>query len=194
MLAQQAAGRTSRFRTPKKSIWTSPLRGLRCDRPRRCRSRGPGFCCCSGIGRARSFSENRTPLDVANSRLLAGQVLGRSGQSERAVLELTEAERVFSECRARGSAAEARLLLRDLGVATGGRRAQRGASGTDALSGREREVAELVAAGLSNPQIAEQLFLSIRTVESHLRRIFVKLNVSSRAEVKGTDPTRSHWR
>ena len=124
------------------------------------------------------------PLDVANSRLLAGQVLGRSGQSERAVLELTEAERVFSECRARGSAAEARLLLRDLGVATSGRRAQRGASGIDALSGREREVAELVAAGLSNPQIAEQLFLSIRTVESHLRRIFVKLNVSSRAEVK----------
>ncbi|MEI2728383.1 MAG: helix-turn-helix transcriptional regulator [Candidatus Nanopelagicales bacterium] len=53
----------------------------------------------------------------------------------------------------------------------------------DSLSGREREVADLVATGLTNPQIAEQLFLSVRTVESHLRRIFVKLDVNSRAEV-----------
>jgi DNA-binding CsgD family transcriptional regulator len=49
------------------------------------------------------------------------------------------------------------------------------------LSAREREVMELVAQGLSNEEIAERLFLSVRTVERHLSNIYVKLRVSGKA-------------
>ena len=54
---------------------------------------------------------------------------------------------------------------------------------SDPLSPREREVADLVAQALTNRQIAERLFLSERTVESHLSRILAKLNVSTRTEL-----------
>ena len=55
--------------------------------------------------------------------------------------------------------------------------------GLDALSGREREIAELVAEGRTNREIGEQVFLSEKTIEGHLTRIFAKLGVTSRAEV-----------
>ena len=51
------------------------------------------------------------------------------------------------------------------------------------LSRREREVARLVAAGMTNRQIGERLFISLRTVESHVDRIRNKLSVRSRTEV-----------
>jgi DNA-binding NarL/FixJ family response regulator len=54
-------------------------------------------------------------------------------------------------------------------------------SGVAALSRREREVAELVAHGLPNDRIAEEMLVSAKTVEDHLRRAFAKLGVSSRA-------------
>ncbi len=53
---------------------------------------------------------------------------------------------------------------------------------TGMLSGREVEVLQLVAAGMTNAQVAEQLFLSRRTVDAHLRRIYDKLDLTSRAE------------
>ena len=68
----------------------------------------------------------------------------------------------------------------------GGRRGgARGAGGAHGAGGsqREREIAELVARGRTNQQIAEVLFLSPKTVEAHLSRIFVKLGVRSRAAV-----------
>ena len=52
-----------------------------------------------------------------------------------------------------------------------------------ALSRREREVAELVAQGQTNKQIAGELFLSEKTIEKHLARTFAKLDVSKRAQV-----------
>jgi DNA-binding NarL/FixJ family response regulator len=63
----------------------------------------------------------------------------------------------------------------------------RGATGTGAglgaLTEREREVAELVTDRHTNREIAERLFLSEKTVESHLRNVFAKVGVSSRVEV-----------
>src|SRR5436190_698269 len=71
--------------------------------------------------------------------------------------------------------------------AAGRRRARRrrapGSTGLDSLSGREREVAELVAQGRTNKQIAGELFLSEKTVESHMAKVFTKLGVSARAAV-----------
>jgi DNA-binding NarL/FixJ family response regulator len=55
------------------------------------------------------------------------------------------------------------------------------AAALEALSRREREIAELVAEGRTNKQIAATLFISENTVESHLRRVFSKLGVSKRA-------------
>ena len=52
-----------------------------------------------------------------------------------------------------------------------------------ALSGRELEVARLVVDRRTNPEIAAELFLSLKTVETHMRNIFRKLDVSSRVEV-----------
>ena len=51
------------------------------------------------------------------------------------------------------------------------------------LTGTERKVAELVAAGRSNREVAEQLFLSVKTVEANLSRIYRKLGISSRREL-----------
>jgi len=52
----------------------------------------------------------------------------------------------------------------------------------ESLTDREREILELLAQGLSNKQIAQRLYLSVRTVENHLRRVYQKLGVISRTE------------
>ncbi len=67
------------------------------------------------------------------------------------------------------------------------RRTSRGAAagGCPLLSARECQVAELVGHGLTNRQIAEKLFLSPKTVDVHLARVYAKLDVSRRAAVAG---------
>ena len=59
-------------------------------------------------------------------------------------------------------------------------------SGVDALTEREREIADLVTDRRTNREIAAELFLSEKTIESHLRNVFVKLGASSRVEVART--------
>jgi DNA-binding CsgD family transcriptional regulator len=76
--------------------------------------------------------------------------------------------------------------LRRLGHTTAYHRStpgKRDGSGVEALTGREMEVAQLVLDRKTNREIANELFLSTKTVESHIRNIFTKLGVSSRAEI-----------
>jgi DNA-binding CsgD family transcriptional regulator/tetratricopeptide (TPR) repeat protein len=91
-----------------------------------------------------------------------------------------EALSLFSDAAATRDAERVRRRLRDVGVS------QRGPStaGTDGgLTARERQVAERVAAGLTTQQIASDLFISAHTVTSHVRHVYAKWGVSSRAEL-----------
>ena len=77
----------------------------------------------------------------------------------------------------------AKLLMNDLlGRETGGRGAKRG-DVAESLSPREEEVLRLVARGYTNQQIAEMLFLSVKTVETHKSRIMEKLKIKGRAQL-----------
>jgi DNA-binding NarL/FixJ family response regulator len=132
---------------------------------------------------AASADDGHLPIEAARSRILAARALATAGKREEAVARLERAREALQECGAVRLADEAARELRRLG-----RRVRRSGTrgvgdGAGALSGREQEVAELVAAGRTNKEIAATLFLSPKTIENHMARIFGKLGVSSRAEV-----------
>jgi len=128
------------------------------------------------------------PVEAALSHMLAGRALAQSGQTGRAVTELERAAATFHACGARRYRDAADHELRRLGRPVH-RRTQPGradAIGLDALTNRERQIAELVVDRRTNSEIAETLFLSPKTVETHMRNIFRKLDVASRVDVART--------
>lgn len=123
------------------------------------------------------------PLAAARCRTLAGDALAAGGRRDDAVRELQRAEAELAAAGAARHRDEAARILRRLGERVSARQRRGGGEGLDALSGREREIAQLVAEGRTNREIGGELFLSEKTVEGHLTRIFAKLGVTSRAEV-----------
>jgi DNA-binding CsgD family transcriptional regulator/tetratricopeptide (TPR) repeat protein len=122
---------------------------------------------------------------VAPSRALLGRALVAAGRVEEAAEELATAADEFDALGAETYRLGVESQLRRLGR-TIHRRSKPGSSdaaGVATLTGREREVAELVVDRRTNREIAEELFLSTKTVETHMRNIFNKLGVSSRVEV-----------
>ena len=128
------------------------------------------------------------PIEAALSRTLAGRALAQTGEADRAVSELQHAAAALEACGALRWRDEAERELRKLGhrVHRRTRRGKAGASGIEALTSRELQVARLVVDRKTNPQIAAELFLSQKTVETHLRNIFRKVGVSSRVELART--------
>jgi DNA-binding CsgD family transcriptional regulator len=120
------------------------------------------------------------PVEAGRARILAGIAKARSGLRPDGLAELHRAERDLDALGALRYRDQAVRELRRLGRRVH-RRPESAAPG--ALSLREREVAELVAAGRTNRQIAAQLVISERTVETHVARILGKLDLRSRAAV-----------
>jgi len=133
----------------------------------------------------RGAAGRSAPLEAARARAIEGVALAMTGDREAGVAALKDAAGAFDGFEARRLRDHAIRELRRLGVRTWkrGPTVPRHAEGLDALSPREREVAALVQAGRRNAEIARELFLSLKTVESHTRNIYAKLGVSSRVEL-----------
>jgi DNA-binding CsgD family transcriptional regulator/tetratricopeptide (TPR) repeat protein len=123
------------------------------------------------------FTRLGFPLEEGRARLALARVRAAEGSPLAAPAARAACDR-FERLGARRDADEAAALLRALGSA--GRSAVRGER--DELTAREREVLALVAAGLSNGEIAERLVIAPKTAEHHVGRVLAKLGVRSRAE------------
>jgi ATP/maltotriose-dependent transcriptional regulator MalT len=119
----------------------------------------------------------------ARAHLLYGEWLRREGQRRDAREQLRRAHHMFSDI---GMEAFAERTRREL-VATG-ETVRKRVETRDVLTPQEGQIARLARDGLSNPEIAAQLFLSPRTVEWHLRKVYSKLGISSRRELWRTSP------
>jgi len=117
------------------------------------------------------------PYHAAQAAEHLAHALARS-HPEAAVSHLTEAARVFTDLGASADAARCRRRLHEL-HAGAPRRGRRGYG--DELSPREQQVAELLSRGATNPDIAQTLFLSERTVEKHVARVLAKLGTTRNA-------------
>ena len=124
-----------------------------------------------------AFIQAGMPYRTAQTRLLLAQVLGRNDR-EVAGAEARAALSVFEDLGASHDADAAAALMRDLGV----KAARTGPKNVGRLTRREQEVLALLGEGLPNPEIAERLFLSRKTVEHHVARILSKLGLRGRAE------------
>ena len=127
-------------------------------------------------------------VESALSRALAGRALAAAGRPDEGAAELQRAADDLDGCGATRYRDAAERELRKLGKVVH-RRTRKGASASEALgelSERELEVARLVVDRKTNKEIAAELFVSLKTVEAHMRNLFRKLGVSSRAEVART--------
>ena len=146
------------------------------------------------LAAAATAEEVGAPVEAALARTLAGRALAQTGQTERAVAELKHAAAELQACGALGYRAAAERHLRGLGhrIHRRTRPGKPDETGVEALTERELQVARLVVDRRTNPEIAEALFLSPKTVETHMRNIFRKLDVSSRVEVARTVERAAH--
>jgi DNA-binding NarL/FixJ family response regulator len=127
----------------------------------------------------RLHAESERPFDQARTQLAYGEFLRRERRKLDAREQLRSALRGFEQCRAEPWVERTRAELR----ATGETARKRDPSTIDHLTPQELQIAQLAGGGLSNKDIAAQLFLSPRTVEYHLRKVFTKLGIGSRSEL-----------
>jgi ATP/maltotriose-dependent transcriptional regulator MalT len=124
-----------------------------------------------------AFGRLELPLEACRTRLLLARVIAAS-EPEAAIAEARGALASLEGLGAARDADAAAAFLRTLGV----RAARSGPRGVGLLTKREVEVLGLLGEGLSNPQIAERLFLTRKTVENHVASVLSKLGLSGRAE------------
>ena len=130
------------------------------------------------------LASGRIVIHVARAQLLYGEWLRREGRRVDAREQLRAAYGMFSRIGAEGFAERGRREF----VATGGRARKRTVETRDELTAQEAEIARLASAGYTNPEIATELFISHRTVEWHLGKVFPKLGISSRKQLRRALP------
>ena len=131
-----------------------------------------------------AYEQGPRPLELALAAEDAAAALVRRGNPDAAVALLERALGVYERLDAAHDRDRTEARLRRLGVRHGRRGArQRPQTGWESLTPTERAVVELVAEGLSNPQIGERLYVSRRTVQTHLAHVFAKLGISSRTQL-----------
>jgi len=130
---------------------------------------------------------SRIRTELARTHLLYGEWLRREGRRTDARRELRTAHEMFM---AMGMDAFLERSRREL-LATGETVRKRTVEAFDELTPQELHISRLASDGMTNPEIAAQLFLSPRTVEWHLRKVYDKLSVTSRRELAGALPSGS---
>jgi DNA-binding CsgD family transcriptional regulator len=137
----------------------------------------------ASVGRLREAAEvlEGSPARLEHARALTdlGAALRRANRRAEARGILEEGLELAGRCGARALAKRARTELR----AAGGRSSDPEGTGVEQLTASERRVAELAAEGLSNPEIAQALFVTRKTVETHLGRVYRKLDISGRGKL-----------
>ena len=126
------------------------------------------------------LGRTRIATHLARSRLVYGEWLRRQHRNVDAREQLRQAHGVFSRVGAAAFAERARHEL----LATGETVRKRVFPTVEELTPQERHIARLAGEGLTNPEIGAQLFISPRTVEWHLGKVFTKLDLSSRKELR----------
>jgi DNA-binding CsgD family transcriptional regulator len=134
------------------------------------------------------LAQSRAALELARSRLLYGEWLRRENRRTDARELLRAAHESSSHMGAGAFAERARREL----LATGETARRITADNWDALTPQEMQVARLARDGYTNPEIGAQLFISSRTVEYHLHKVFRKLEVSSRRQLRDALEDSSH--
>jgi DNA-binding CsgD family transcriptional regulator len=125
------------------------------------------------------LGRTRARLELARAHLVYGEWLRRENRRVDAREELRTAHEMLATMGADAFAERARREL----LATGEKVRKRTVETRDELTAQERQVALLARDGLSNPEIGTRLFISPRTVKYHLRKVFIKLGISSRNEL-----------
>jgi DNA-binding CsgD family transcriptional regulator len=133
------------------------------------------------------LGRTRVRSDLARARLLYGEWLRRARRRLEAREQLRTAHELFDSMGAEAFAARAERELRASGV-TARKRVE---ESRGELTAQEAQIARLVRDGLSNPEVGARLFISPRTVEYHLHKVFVKLGISSRSELDHALPRES---
>ena len=129
------------------------------------------------------LAEALSPFDRARTELLYGEWLRRQHRRVDARRHLRTALELFEQLAVSPWEARARSELR----ASGETARKRDPSTRDQLTPQELQISRLVAAGRTNPEVAAQLFLSPRTIDYHLRKVFAKLEIASRADLADVD-------